>query len=310
MPTYPDSKVALFLLGKKGLEVLRAALRGGFQTCLAFVVVGQDRNIRNDYSGQIIDLCRDENIKYFLRAEYSRAALSVDTHIAIAAGWRWLIKDDYRRVIVFHDSLLPKYRGFNPLVTALLRRDPKIGVTVIIGNEAFDRGDVIEAKSAQVTYPVKISDAIDVIGELYFELGRSLLRRIQRGESLAGKKQDENEATYSVWRDEEDYNIDWSRSADEISHFVNCVSYPYKGAATACGDMLIRVLETEVVPDVEIANRDVGKVLFVDQGKPVVICGRGLLKLVEAVDDDGVNALPLSKFRIRLRSASGLLCGA
>jgi methionyl-tRNA formyltransferase len=294
-------KVVLYLLGRKGCQVLNAAVCGGFKNQIAQVIVGKDKQVHEDFSNEIISSCEKHGIGYCERNEFIESSIRCEDHIAFSAGWRWLIRAPYRQIIVFHDSLLPKYRGFNPLVTALLRNDSEIGVTAIIANKEFDRGDIVGSRSMTVNYPVKIADAIQSIGRLYFELAESCFEALSETGYFSGIPQDESKASYSVWRDEEDYRIDWSWSADTIVHFINCLSFPYKGAASICDGALIRVLEAEVESDVEIANRDVGKVLFVRDEKPVVICGAGMLRVIAATDDEGRDVLPFKAFRVRFR---------
>jgi methionyl-tRNA formyltransferase len=47
----------------------------------------------------------------------------------IAISWRWMLK--VSNLIVIHDSLLPKYRGFSPLVNMLINGEDTLGVTVL-----------------------------------------------------------------------------------------------------------------------------------------------------------------------------------
>jgi len=294
-------KCVFYLLGQKGYQVLNAAIFGGFKDMVSLVVVGSDSNIRNDFSEDIIGLCDQVGLKCSLRQDVLAINDKFENSIAIAAGWRWLIKDPFRQVIVFHDSLLPKYRGFNPLVTALLNHDTETGVTAIIANKNFDCGDIIERRSIGLNYPVKIAHVTNAVCDLYFELALSILKRLGSAQYLDGVPQNESKASYSVWRDEEDYRIDWTNSVDSITHFVNCLSFPYKGASTLYDGNLIRILEVGTEPDVDIANRDAGKVLFVAENKPVVICGIGLLRIDVAVDDEGQSVLPFKNFRARLK---------
>ena len=51
--------------------------------------------------------------------------------IMIAAGWRWLLPST-EKLIVLHDSLLPRYRGFNPLVSQLIDKEERLGVTAVL----------------------------------------------------------------------------------------------------------------------------------------------------------------------------------
>lgn len=212
-----------------------------------------------------------------------------------------MINTNYKEIIVFHDSLLPKYRGFNPLVTALLKKEKCVGVSAIIANKDFDRGDILSAKELRVSYPTTIADTINKISDLYEDIAVEIIGKIKEGIKLETVPQDEREASYSVWRDEDDYRINWSWSAEYISHFICCVGYPYKGASTTIDGCLVRVIEAEPCEDVQLENRDVGKVLFIREGKPIVICGNGLLQLQKVIKEDGHNMLPLEKFRVRFK---------
>lgn len=294
-------QLVFFLLGEKGYEVLKGAIAADCKDLIRLVVIGEDGNVQKDFSSEIVDLCIEKTINYCTRNDVSKIIECANEVIAIAAGWRWLIRFSFIQVIVFHDSLLPRYRGFNPLVTALLNQDSEVGVTVINANKEFDRGDIIESRSIKVNYPVSIKDVVIKVSGLYFDLSQFILRKIASGESLVGIKQDETKASYSVWRDEQDYRINWENSAASIAHFVKCLSFPYKGASAVCDDKLIRILEAEIETDVRVENRDVGKVLFVINGKPIVICRDGLLRVDVAIDDKGQTVLPFKKFRTRLK---------
>lgn len=294
-------KLVLFLLGKKGYEVLKATIAARNKDMVRLVVVGVDNNVQKDFFNEISSLCKKHCIEFCLRGDDSKIMRSAEGSIAIAAGWRWLIEYEFIQIIVFHDSLLPKYRGFNPLVTALLNRDPETGVTAIIANKEFDCGDIVDSKKIKLKYPIRIEEAINQIADLYFDIQQSILKKIIRNGLLVGVPQDETVASYSVWRDEEDYRIDWKDSAEFIAHFIKCLSFPYKGASAVYDGKLIRILEAEVEPDISLENRDAGKVIFALGGQPIVICGTGLLRIDVAVDDEGESVLPFNKFRTRLK---------
>lgn len=294
-------KVVLFALGEKGHAVVRAAVSSGFRGMLAGVVVGRDKRVQDDFHDRIVELCETNGVRFLNRGEAESAFAHGPAFTAIAAGWRWLIHDTFRQLIVFHDSLLPKYRGFNPLVTALLQRDPLVGVTAILANKDFDRGDVIDSISMPIEYPVKIRRVITEMGALYYDLAAAILTKVSQDGIVSGRTQNEAEASYSVWRDEDDYRINWTESARDIAHFIDCVSYPYQGASTVFDDDIIRILDAEAVDDVVVANRGEGKVLFIQDGRPIVVCGSGLLAINEAIERSGRSILPLNKFRVRFK---------
>ena len=115
----------------------------------------------------IHDLCEKEQIKWVDRS----CKPIIDSAYSIAIAWRWLIPiETHNTLIILHDSLLPKYRGFAPLVNMLINHEPSIGVTALFANEEFDRGDIICQKSDSVVYPIRIDEAIEKVSKLYVEI--------------------------------------------------------------------------------------------------------------------------------------------
>ena len=112
-----------------------------------------------------------------------------------------------------------------------------------------------------------------------------------------GSPQEEKDATYSLWRDEEDYRIDWNDDAQNIEHFISCVGIPYRGASASLNGAIVRILKAQARKDVKIENRSPGKVIFLELNYPIVVCGTGLLMLTDAIGEDGQSALPLKYFR-------------
>jgi len=189
-----------------------------------YVVAARDTAMAQDYFDQIAELCRINNIRFCDR----NTGFSIQTDYALAVAWRWLIDASPARLIVLHDSLLPRYRGFNPLVTALIKGDAEIGVTALYATAEYDLGDIIAQSSSAISYPIRIQEAIKTVVGHYEALVTNIAGILMRGEEPMAKPQDEADASYSLWRDDEDYFVDWSHSAIEIKRFINAVGYPYK----------------------------------------------------------------------------------
>src|SRR5437870_2531640 len=118
----------LYLLTRKGFEVLKAALLAkDYGRHIDLVVVGADRNTRRDYGEEIRALCDQHHIAWSRREEHRPN----NSPFSLAVSWRWLINESATTLIVLHDSLLPKYRGFAPLISALVNGDKEIGVTAL-----------------------------------------------------------------------------------------------------------------------------------------------------------------------------------
>lgn len=292
--------VTLFAMTQRGHAVLRH-LCVRYRPLLDLVIVGADSALQDDFERPIIELCEKHGVAWRRRSDFSGGV----SGYAIAVGWRWLIDHAPDRLVVLHDSLLPRYRGFAPLVNSLINGEPEIGVTAVLGAADYDAGDIVAAARLPVRYPIKISEAIALNERNYLDVADQVFGHLVAGRALPARPQAHEQASYSVWRDELDYRIDWTRTAAQIRRHVDAVGPPYKGASTTIDGWTVRVLDAVELPDVRIENRDVGKVLMLDQGLPIAICGSGLLKVVEAVvDRDGVleNLLPLPRFRVRFGS--------
>jgi methionyl-tRNA formyltransferase len=291
-------KIAFLLIGIKGYEVLKRAL-GNHQALIEFVVYGTDSGVDDDYHREIVSLCLCNEIGCFERMNSTAAIEKFDGYI-IAIGWKWMLPAG-DNVIIFHDSLLPKYRGFAPLVNYLINGESKIGATVLFAANDYDRGDIILQQALDISYPMKINQAIQLMSGIYVDLVGDVLDKIINKEAIKGKLQDDHIATYSLWRDEEDYWIDWGLCAEDIVRFVDAVGHPYSGARCFLNDIEVIVESVILIPDVIIEDRksSIGKVLFIDDGKPVIVCSAGLLKIVKIFNKAGDSMLPLSKFRTR-----------
>lgn len=289
-------KVVLYLMNEKGRRALEKLCDYFEHGVIKAVVASKDPAVKNDYYDEIEALCDKYDIHFVDRHEDSGL---YDKDYRLAIGWRWIISSE-EKLIIFHDSLLPKYRGFSPLVNSLINGEKELGVSVLFAGSAYDSGEIIAQKSLSVSYPITISEAITEIVPLYQDLAVEVVQTLQSSE-LNGIVQNNIDATYSIWRDEEDYCIDWEKSAEDIVRFINAVGYPYLGACCRLGGRVVKVLEAVTYEDVHLELRHVGKVMFVDDDFPVVITGKGLVKLMRLEDVDGNNLLPLKQFRERFK---------
>ncbi|MDF2534537.1 MAG: hypothetical protein K0R18_694 [Bacillales bacterium] len=288
-------KISFFLMGKKGYMVLNDFINKFGNEKIEYVVISRDINVINDYFEELESLCKQNSLKYFEKNDVFPSYRG----FKFAVGWRWLIRDS-ENLIVIHDSLLPKYRGFAPLVNMLINSEKTFGVTALFASEEYDRGEIIMQRSMDVEYPVKINTIIDKISLLYSELVLSISEDVFSNNPILSKSQSENDATYSLWRDEEDYIINWNNESKTIQRFINAVGYPFKGATTYLKGEQIIIEDAETYPDVKIENRDAGKVVFVVDKCPVVVCGNGLLKITKGhYVEDNTPLIPLNGFRYR-----------
>lgn len=289
------SLVSIYCMTEKGFSVLQKILPE-YSKYVDKVIGSRDGDVQCDYYDSIAELCKRFRVPFFERTDH----FIVESEYSIAIGWRWLIKPDQSRLIVFHDSLLPKYRGFSPVVSALINGDETLGVTALYASEEYDRGEIIYQGKIEVTYPIKIQQAIEKLSEVYVGLALKIFEHVVENKAMPSTFQEELQATYSLWRDDDDYLINWSVDADAIKRFIDSVGFPYKYAKTMVGSQAYRIVDAEVFGDVVVENRTPGKVIFKVDSKPVIVCGKGLLKINKMIcDDTCVDAIHKLKFRSR-----------
>jgi methionyl-tRNA formyltransferase len=119
-------------MNSKGWFVLSQFIEGFGASKVAYVVSEQDASLQNDPFKQIEKLSLDSKIPFYKRSAFDAQIEANFKGYKFAIGWRWLIKSQ-QNLIVFHDSLLPKYRGFAPLVNSLINMELRGGNSFICG---------------------------------------------------------------------------------------------------------------------------------------------------------------------------------
>lgn len=283
-------------------------LVAGFKGYVFFKSIHSDLNVSfvssydvkgtlDDSYNQIKSQCIESGYK-FVERDNLKDSIFDKANIIFLVGWQYILNDIDERFIIFHDSLLPKYRGFSPTVNALIAGEKTIGITALKPTALADRGPIYEQKSINIKYPFKIKDAFLLVSNCYVQVAKTIIDKKEKG-SLTYFAQNESLATYSIWRDESDYFIDWNWSSDKIARFVDAVGWPFLGAKTLYQNKEIFIDEVVVIDDLIFENRQAGKIWSLSNGKLEVICGKGMIKVISARSIDG-SKIVFNRLRERL----------
>lgn len=214
------------------------------------------------------------------------------------AGWQFLIEAPAATpTVVLHDSLLPDLRGFAPTVTALILGRTRLGVSAILPGEQADTGDLLAQHAIEVTHPITIANALQALEPAYEGCIRDVLHLVGQG-PLSGIPQDDGSATYSVWRDEQDYWIDFGLSAEQILRTILALGDPYPGARAVIEGRKVTVHDAIIESELDFPIRQPGKIWKLTPTGTVVICGVGMIRLTDIRNDDG-SAFAPTKLRSR-----------
>jgi methionyl-tRNA formyltransferase len=285
-------------VGLRGQVFIDGLLRRQVPVATAFTYrQGNDR--AKSFDG-IATLCRSRSIPIVESARPSAADIQ-GADMIFVVGWQYLLPFADSRFIVFHDSLLPRYRGFSPTVTSLIAGDDVLGVTAFHPAEGVDNGPILAQAQFRIHPPARIDEVLRRQSELMADLAVKLIETKAAG-NLVARPQDERQVTYSHWRDAEDYFIDWTWPAKKIQRFVYAVGYPYEGARTILDEQVAIISDCIVIPDdLRFSIRQPGKVWQLTDGAPTVVCGTGLLRILAMHSLKGTE-IRLAKLRTRFRN--------
>ena len=290
-------KVFLLVMNLKGLSVVKEITEAKLNNFNFFVVSNKDDSVQNDYYKEIYHYCMSNKIDFINRSDFDTVANL--NNVKICIGWKHLL-DPYENTIVIHDSILPMYKGFNPLVSMLINGEKKVGITSFLANKDADDGKIINQRTVDISYPITISEAIDEIIPLYEKEVLSILQMLQTSGLEFASSLIEDES-YSLWRDEEDYKINWSWSSQKIKRFIDATGFPYTNAKALMNRTKVKIVSSEVYNHkIVFENPTIGKVFRIIDGCPVVLCGNNeLIKLTKIVDKNGLDIIPLKKLKTR-----------
>jgi methionyl-tRNA formyltransferase len=142
----------------------------------------------------------------------------------LAAGYMFLLKPallSIPRIVAvnFHASLLPAYRGKHPVFWALRNGERRTGLTAHVMDPSFDTGDILY----QVRVRTRKTDSVSALYDRIIDKGVLLVPRliadVMQG-SLRHIPQPETGASYYSSVSDEDFQIDWTLSAQSLRRWI------------------------------------------------------------------------------------------
>lgn len=177
--------------------------------------------------------------------------------------------------INLHASLLPKYRGANPIQRAIINGDKETGICTMITELGLDCGDVCLREVIQIPDNMTCVDLFEQISDKSPELiEKTLIGLVDN--SITPQKQSEEGLCMANKLTKEETLIDWTKSAQEIHNLVRGI-YKFPSAYFIHNDKIIKVLETRVVKD----SGSCGEFVKISKDGILVGCGKDCLLLVK-----------------------------
>jgi methionyl-tRNA formyltransferase len=197
------------------------------------------------------------------------------------------------RFVNVHYSLLPQYRGMEPVYWGVINGEPELGITVHTITRELDAGNILYQGRVAVGPHETVSDIYCKLNEIQRRVLGETVERYLDGH--AGPPQDASMATYACARVPEDSEIDWSDATDriyaQIRAFHPALSTPYPEAYTYLNTRRISIIRAAPVQNAPpYAGRVPGRVVGRSSasGHVDVLSGDGVLRIHEVMTDDSV----------------------
>jgi methionyl-tRNA formyltransferase len=248
-------RVVMFGYQTWGHRTLRALLDSDHDVALVVTHPKSDHAYEKIWDDSVAELAEKYDLPVLLRGrpddtELLLAIKDAAPDIIVANNWRtWLPPEIFdlppHGTLNIHDSLLPAYAGFSPLIWALINGETEVGVTAHRMNAELDAGDIVLQRAVPVGPQDTATDlfhrTVDLIGPIVTEA----LDLIASGRAR-WTPQDRSRASFFHKRSIEDSRIDWTWPAEDLERLVRAQSDPYPNAFTHHRGERIRIVSAAV----------------------------------------------------------------
>jgi methionyl-tRNA formyltransferase len=281
--------IVLFCATDRGLEFL-LKIQQLCPSANLIVVSFSETPWEPDYLKNIQSATKELNGRFYLWDDIRNlpekfwSELTID--IVFVVSWRYMISSaiyDKAKIgsYLFHDSLLPKYRGFSPTVWSIINGKNYTGVTLLEIDQKVDSGDIVDQIKVPIHINDNISDVLKRVTQTYLDLLEKNIRNIIKRE-IVTIPQDHSMASYTRKRLQSDNLIDWNLSAFEIYNFIRALSKPYPGAFTFINKTKLIIWKAKLVENPTEFIGKPGCIFKITPGEGVIInTGGGYIMLNE-----------------------------
>lgn len=175
-----------------------------------------------------------------------------------------------------HASLLPKYRGAAPIQWSIIDGEKETGVTIMQMDKGLDTGDILFQEKVPIAEEETGESLFDKLAETGAKLIVEALAKIERGEAVPVKQEDNN-SCYAKMLTKSVGKIDWNKSAAEIERLIRGLN-SWPSAYTEYKGKQLKIWKAEVLPHIE---GEPGKIAKVTKDAVIVCTKDGALSLQE-----------------------------
>jgi methionyl-tRNA formyltransferase len=302
-------RVVMFGYQTWGHRTLAALLKSRHEVCLVVTHPTSAHVYESIWADSVEDLARSEGIEVLLAkrptAELVDRVAALAPDVMVANNWRTRLPEELFGIpahgtLNLHDSLLPRFTGFSPVIWSLISGAAETGLTAHLMDAELDTGDILVQRAVPITPASTGTSLVLATLDLVPEVLEEALDQLEFG-TAQPVPQDLSRRTFFHKRSDRDSLVDWTWPAADIERLVRALSDPYPNAYTYFRGERLRLIASHVSRCVYGGTP--GRVFIEEDGGMVVVAGADAyrggspgLVLDKVRTDDGVDHDALAYF--------------
>jgi methionyl-tRNA formyltransferase len=237
---------------------------------------------------------KDEALKDHLRT------LSADFHVTVAFGQiltQEVLEMPKIGTVNAHASLLPEFRGPNPIQQAILQGKAQTGITTMLTELGVDTGPMLLKHTVDIALQETMGELTERLSLAAGPLLVDTLLGMQSGQVKA-EAQPHELATHAPKCEKEDALLDWSEPAEVLHRKIRGFN-PAPGAATFLNGDRVKILRARLAGNSEnfLNNGAPGEILGMMEAGLAVRTGSGVLE-IQSLQPAGKREMPARDWAI------------
>ncbi len=201
-----------------------------------------------------------------------------------------------------HASLLPRFRGPDPIRWAILEGDEVTGVTIMLMDEGVDTGPILAQRVIPITPQDNYLSLVEKLGDLGGKLLCDILPSWKEGKITP--RSQEGEPSYAPFVNKGEAKIRWEEPASYIVRRVRAF-YPSPGAYTIFRGKRLRILEACWEEKENGTSCLPGTIYRIERKGGIAVCAGGGLVVLLQVQPEGKRVMSAWEFVCGYRLSEG-----
>lgn len=272
---HTDNSLVFFGSGPVAAESLKLLLK----SFNIEAVITKPRLAHHRGNTPVVDLCEQHNLTFYTPSNKQELSdlfttINLKSQIGIVIDYGIIINNDVidffpLGIVNSHFSLLPEWRGADPISFSILSGQPKTGVSLMIIEPTLDTGKLIAQKSMPIESDETTASLTSKLIHLSDELLNSYLPRYISGEITPRRQPHPDRATYSRKLTKEDGVLDWNKTAAQLEREIRAfIDWPK--SRTTLTDKDVVITKAHTTPTVAMGQKP-GDITVVPETKMIGI---------------------------------------